>query len=119
MTKWRISRELRQRARELRKNPTPAERKLWQRLRRRQVNGHRFRRQHPIGCYIADFCCIQQRLVVEIDGPIHRQQRARDRERTEALETEGYHVLRFTNTEVEGDVERVVAEIAAACKEAP
>lgn len=79
MAKWRVSRELRQRARELRNAPTPAEEQLWQRLRRRQVKSCRFRRQHPIGVYIADFCCVERRLVVEVDGPVHRKQQARDR----------------------------------------
>jgi very-short-patch-repair endonuclease len=58
-------------------------------------------------------------VIVEVDGPIHRQRRRRDQERTEALEAEGYRVLRFTNAEVEDEIERVVREIAEACEEAP
>jgi endonuclease-3 len=119
MTNWRVSRELRQRAREFRTTPTPAEEHLWQRLRRRQVKGCYFRRQHPIGAYIADFCCVERRLVVEVDGPIHREQRGHDQEREEALEAEGYRVLRFTNEEIEQDIVRVVAEIGAACEGQP
>jgi very-short-patch-repair endonuclease len=64
-------------ARQHRSNPTPAEERLWDAIRRRQVGGARFRRQHPIAGFVLDFCCPERRLVVEVDGPIHDQQRLR------------------------------------------
>ena len=70
----------RDRARALRAAQTEVERKLWQRLRNRQLDGAKFRRQHPIGSYIADFCCLDARLVIELDGSQHgEQRRARSR----------------------------------------
>ena len=94
----------RDRARELRKSPTDAERALWRHLRLKQLAGHRFRRQHPVGPYIVDFFCFEKQLVVEIDGGQHSQQTGYDDERTAWLEGEGYTVLRFWNNEVFGQV---------------
>ncbi|WP_084417997.1 endonuclease domain-containing protein [Henriciella litoralis] len=89
-------------ARRLRKSLTSAEVRLWARLRRRQIEGFRFRRQHPIGPYIADFACIEARLVVEVDGATHGSDEAlaRDARRSAWLEEEGWHVIRATNVEV-------------------
>ena len=115
MTKRRISPELYQQAKELRRTPTPAEARLWQHLRRRQLQGYRFRRQHPIGSYIVDFCCIEQRLVVEVDGPVHGYQQEYDQERTAGLETEGYRVLRLANEEIERSIEQALIKIGTAC----
>ncbi len=108
--------EIDQRAKELRHNPTPAEALLWARLRGQQLNGHKFRRQHPLGRFIADFCCPACRLIVELDGPIHVQQVHRDAERTQQFEAFGYRVLRFTNERVVHDIEAVLSEIALACQ---
>jgi very-short-patch-repair endonuclease len=95
------------RARELRKNLTDAERALWQHLRHRQIGGQRFRRQHPIGPYIVDFFCFEKRLIVEIDGGQHSEQVAYDEERTKWLEARGFRVLRFWNNDVLGNIEGV------------
>jgi very-short-patch-repair endonuclease len=98
-------------ARELRRNPTDAERALWQRLRQRQVAGLKFRRQHTIGRYILDFVCLEAKLVVELDGGHHAQRRQQDQERTAWLEARGYRVLRFWNTEVLQNPDGVLALI--------
>jgi len=110
---------LEQRARELRCAPTPAEHLLWARLRRRQLNGLKFRRQHPLGRFIADFCCPVRKLVIELDGPIHVRQVERDAARTQTFEAYGYRVLRFSNVRVETDIESVLVEIATVCGEQP
>lgn len=111
----RTSRAVQQRAKELRQQMTPAEKALWQRLRRKQLNGLKFRRQHPLGPFIADFYCGAHRLVIEIDGGVHDAQAERDQARTEQFEAYGYHVIRFTNAQIEQDIEAVLAEIIAAC----
>ncbi len=98
---------MRDRASELRKTPTEAERLLWKYLRRRQLDGHRFRRQHPIGPYVVDLYCFEARLAIELDGGQHSEQTERDAERTAFLESEGVRVLRFWNSEVLGDIEAV------------
>ena len=103
--------KLRAHARHLRKNQTDAEKILWQRIRRRQIGGHRFRRQHPIGNYIVDFFCFEQGLVIEVDGGQHLEQDDYDRERTKWLESQGYRLLRFWNNEVQDEVEAVVQAI--------
>jgi very-short-patch-repair endonuclease len=108
--------EIDQRAKELRRSPTPAEALLWARLRRHQLNGYKFRRQHPLGQFIADFCCPACRLIVELDGPIHLRHIQRDQDRTRQFEAFGYRVLRFTNERVEHDIDTVLSEIAAACQ---
>jgi very-short-patch-repair endonuclease len=88
-------------ARRLRKDMTNAERTLWSLLRQRP-EGLKFRRQHPIGAYVADFACPEIGLIIELDGgqhnlPVHQ---LRDQRRTEWLESQGWHVLRFWNTQV-------------------
>jgi len=92
--------EIQQRAKELRKRMTFAEQVVWQMLRKHRQHGFYFRRQHPVGRFILDFCCAQAKLCVEIDGPIHDDQRERDAERTAWLEAAGYRVIRFRNEEV-------------------
>lgn len=84
-------------ARQHRNNPTPAEAALWQHLRRRQLDGHCFRRQRPIGPYFADFFCVAAKLVVEIDGTSHAGRERRDRLRDTFLRKRGIRVLRVTN----------------------
>jgi very-short-patch-repair endonuclease len=101
-------------ARQLRNAMTPAEEALWQAIRGRQVAGARFRRQHPIGPFILDFCCPEQRLVIEVDGAIHDGQQDYDAHRTLHLESYGYRVLRFRNEEVMHDLDSVIHRIAEA-----
>ena len=99
-------------ARELRKNATPAEEIMWACLRNRQLLGAKFRRQHPIGRYIVDFCCLHPRLIVELDGGIHATQAGYDRERQLDPEARHFTVLRFSNDRVEQDTEAVLEMIA-------
>jgi very-short-patch-repair endonuclease len=104
------------RAKELRKTPTSAEQILWAHLRNRNLCGLKFRRQHPIGPYIADFYCAQHRLIVELDDGVHASQAEQDRQRTEQLAAYGYRVLRFSNLAVEHDLEVVLGKITTACE---
>ena len=99
--------------RQLRRDSTNAEELLWSCLRRKQLGGFKFRRQHPIRRYIADFCCIEAGLVVEIDGPVHagRHQRIYDQRRDQELALLGYRVVRFGVEEVIGRTEQVLWEI--------
>jgi len=100
-------------ARSLRKSETDAERKIWQQLRSRNLNGAKFRRQHPIGPYIVDFIAINEKLIVELDGSQHQQQQGYDAERTAYLEQAGYRVLRFWDNDVllrTDDVMQVIFE---------
>ena len=100
----------------MRKNPTVAERDFWKRLRKNRLAGLHFRRQHPIGPYIVDFCCVPKRLVVELDGYSHLDPARveRDEARTLWLRAAGYRVLRFRNEEIWRDLEGVLAAIAKA-----
>lgn len=113
----RTSKIVQHRARELRQRMTPAERALWERLRGRQVGGFKFRRQHPLGPYIADFYCAEAKLVIELDGGIHRDQWRDDAARTAQFEAHGNHVLRFTNEQVLVNADRVLATIKRLCQE--
>jgi very-short-patch-repair endonuclease len=96
---------------------TPAERTLWAEIRGRQLDGAKFRRQQVIAGYIADFYCHAARLVVELDGPLHRHQAEYDAERDKAIRLYGLHVLRFTNDDVENDLDTVLSTIAAAIRQ--
>ena len=98
------------RARKLRKDMSDSEWLLWSELRKRQVAGHRFRRQHPLGPYVVDFVCLEKRFVVEIDGGHHSEpeQMRHDAWRTRWLEGEGYRVFRVWNTEVFDNLHGVV-----------
>jgi very-short-patch-repair endonuclease len=98
---------------------TDAERLLWSRLRRRQVFGLRFRRQHPIGPFIADFACTQAKLVVELDGGQHALTGGKDAARTRWLERSGYRVLRFWNNDVLTHIDAVVYLVASATRRPP
>src|SRR5580658_3742155 len=82
-------------ARELRREQTDTERRLWNVLRDRQILNLKFRRQHPIGNYIADFCCIEKGLIVELDGSQHFEQVAQDEERTKWLNEHGFRYCAF------------------------
>jgi len=98
------------RARALRRRMTDAEKKLWRALRRRQINGWRFRHQAPVGPYIADFLCFDPRLIIEVDGGQHAQSLS-DEKRTAFLNQKGFHVLRFWNHDVLQRTEGVLLEI--------
>lgn len=89
--------------------------RLWRGLSNRQLNGYRFRRQHPLGSYIADFVCLDRRIIVEIDGPQHGEpvQMAHDARRTAWLEDEGYLVLRFWANEIDENLNAVLDTILA------
>ena len=102
------------RARGLRNNPTEAERALWKHLRIRQLNGHKFRRQQPLGPYIVDFVCIEKRLIIEVDGGQHSETVVTDAKRTLWLEAQGFRVLRFWNHQVLADIEAVMEVIKEA-----
>lgn len=97
-------------ARQLRKQQTPAEMKLWNVLRDKKLAGYKFRRQFPVGGFIADSACIQHRLIVEADGSQHADN-PNDLVRTRELEKLGWHVLRFWNNEILGDTEGVLLRI--------
>ena len=105
---------IRDTARRLRREQTEWEHSLWERLRRRQLDGFKFRRQHPIGPFFADFFCPEARLIVEIDGSQHANELARDNSRTDLLRDAGYDVLRFWNHEISSDIDSVVQRIADA-----
>lgn len=100
-------------AREMRREQTLAEKTLWERLRKRQVAGQKFLRQHIVGYFIADFYCEEKQLVIEVDGGYHQlpDVQLSDEERTEILEQSGYHVLRFTNEEVSQDIDAVIRSV--------
>ncbi|MGI9651891.1 endonuclease domain-containing protein [Chryseobacterium sp. RLHN22] len=100
-------------AQALRKNETEAEKILWERLRNNQLKGYKFRRQHPISLFIADFYCHQLKLIIEIDGEYHHlpEQIEKDLERTQILESNDLQLIRFTNEEVQENLEDVIAKI--------
>src|SRR5712692_3385597 len=98
------------RARDLRRDATDAERRLWSALRDRRLRGYRFRRQHPIGDYIVDFACTERGLIVEADGGQHADNEA-DRRRTALLESEGWRVLRFWNNDILANTEGVIEAV--------
>ncbi|MET0755970.1 MAG: endonuclease domain-containing protein [Pseudoxanthomonas sp.] len=106
----------RERARELRRDMTLAERRLWQVLKGRGLEGHRFRRQHPMGPFIADFACLEAGIVIEVDGGQH-QDNDDDRCRDRYLRGIGFKVLRFWNNDVLANPEGVRAVIAQALAE--
>ncbi len=99
------------RARQLRKQSTDAEKILWRHIRSRQLAGYKFRRQAPIGKYIDDFLCYEQKLVIEIDGGQHQIRSKSDSERTNWLEAQGFRVVRFWNNQVLAETEAVLEAI--------
>ena len=101
-------------ARQLRREMTDAEKRLWSHLRGRQLGNHKFRRQAPLGPYVVDFCCLQQKLVLEVDGGQHAERTEEDLARTAALEADGYRVLRFWNNDVMHNIDGVMDTIATA-----
>ena len=98
-------------ARKLRSNLTDAELRLWSRLRRRQLNGFKFRRQHPVGIYVCDFICMEAAVVVELDGGQHLDRAPEDLHRDAFLRLQGFRVLRFWNGDVPAHTDGVVATI--------
>jgi len=118
MTKlaYRIDPNALARARELRREQTPLESRLWAHLRDRQLGGFKFRRQMPIGPFVVDFCCPACHLVVEIDGNRHAEQEEYDRARTGWLGEQGYRVIRLGNRDVLHRMEGVLEVILEACE---
>ena len=100
----------------LRKDPTPAERKLWSRIRNDQL-GVTFRRQHAVGIYIPDFCSPKAKLIIELDGSQHLEQKEYDEERTKYLESLGYKVIRFWNNDVLDHIDGVILAIIHALED--
>lgn len=103
-------------ARQLRENHTFAEARLWEMLRNRRMGGFKFRRQRPIGPYFADFCCLEAKLIVELDGNSHLGREGYDEARTNYLRDQGWYVLRFENCEVRLAESRVAEVILRLCK---
>jgi very-short-patch-repair endonuclease len=104
------------RARRLRKEATEAEIRLWSRLRKKQLDGFRFRRQQPIGPYVVDFYCPEARLIIELDGGQHAEREAEDAARTAWLEAQGYRVVRFWNNDTLSNTEGVLTMILTALR---
>ena len=96
------------RAKQLHRNMTPAEEKLWKYLRAHRMGDVHFRNQHAIGKYVVDFCAPRRKLIIELDGSQHLDQKAYDEERTRYLEVRGYKVLRFWNREVMDHIDEVL-----------
>lgn len=110
-----------QRARALRRDGTDAEQRLRQHLRARQLAGHKFRRQHPLGPYVLDFVCLEKHLVVELDGGQHNaaDAMAHDQNRTRWLQAQGFEVLRFWNHEVLQQTKEVLERLLQALTPTP
>jgi len=106
-------------AKQLRHNMTPEERKLRQMVKAKRVADAKFRRQVPIGSYVADFVCVSARLVVELDGSQHGDRMEADAERTRHLEARGYRVLRFWNNDVTANLDGVIRSIEIAVRQGP
>lgn len=111
----KVSRELQERARELRKHMTPAEKILWEKLRHNRLDGFQFRRQQIINPYILDFYCHAKAPVVEVDGDIHDLQKDYDAERSSHLTACGFRMLRVRNDDVMQNLIVVVQKIREAC----
>jgi very-short-patch-repair endonuclease len=109
---------LNERARELRNNPTDAERALWRYLRSSQLEGVKFRRQQPIEGYIVDFVSFDRRIIIELDGGQHAEDAFRDKQRDTCLVLNGFTVMRFWNNEVFENIEGVLEVIRQRCVEA-
>jgi len=107
-----------ERARSLRSNPTPAEEKLWSVLRNNQIQGLRFKRQHPISFFIADFYCHPIKLVIEVDGGIHENINAKEYDENRAAEMKRLEIttIRFPNDMIIYELEKVEEEIVEHCR---
>jgi very-short-patch-repair endonuclease len=98
-------------AQDMRREMTDTEKILWGQLNLRKLDGLRFRKQHPIGKYIADFCCPSIKLVIEVDGEIHALQKEYDKNRDDYLKAQGYITLRFSDKQIRENLEVVLATI--------
>ena len=107
-----VVKKMTERARDLRLTDSLAEQKVWELLRAHRMEGLKFRRQHPIGPYFADFACVARKLVIEIEGEHHASQREADSQRTDVLEQAGWRVVRFPASEAVQNIDGVWAEIA-------
>lgn len=101
-------------AQEMRRNPEPCEKLLWDRLKEKQINGFKFRRQHPVYRYILDFYCHEKKIAIEVDGMIHSQRKDYDDYRDDFLKSIGIETLRFTNNEILTEIDAVLEKIKAA-----
>ncbi|MBK9160716.1 MAG: DUF559 domain-containing protein [Nitrosomonadales bacterium] len=119
MTTHRIKTYTTKNARSLRSDMTYVERTLWQALRGGQLGGYKFRRPHPIGKYIADFACIEGRLVIELDGGQHQAQQSYDEQRSAFMQMQGWQVLRFWNTDVLDNLDGVLFKVTEKLKDLP
>jgi very-short-patch-repair endonuclease len=106
-------------AKQLRHNMTPEEWRLWHAVKAKRLAGAKFRRQVPIGPYVADFVCVSAHLIVELDGSQHGDRIETDAERTRYLEERGYRVLRFWNNDVMTNLDGVIQKIALALRQKP
>lgn len=106
-----------QRSKELRKRQTSEEATLWGALRNRKLANFKFRRQHRLGFFVVDFYCPQTKLIIEIDGENHKSEVEYDNQRTSDLEAKGYKVIRFTNAQVRGTIEKVIETILVTCQQ--
>ena len=104
---------LKERRKELRNNPTKYEELLWKKLVNKKLDGLKFRRQHSLNHYIVDFYCATYKLVIEVDGEIHNRTENQENDglRDHVLKELGYHTIRFTNQQVELEMENVIREI--------
>ena len=112
----KVSPELLERAKELRRVMTPAEKILWKHLKANSLNGLHFRRQQVVHGYFPDFYYHQHELIVEVDGGIHDLQKEYDTERETYLISLGFRIMRFTNEEIQKDLKGVLRKIVDACK---
>jgi very-short-patch-repair endonuclease len=106
-----MNKHLKERSRDLRKNLTDAEQKLWHKLRSKQINDHKFRRQFVLGNYIVDFICLDKRLIIEVDGGQHMDNVDYDLKRDEWLKSQNFKVLRFWNNQVLNEIDSVLEVI--------
>jgi very-short-patch-repair endonuclease len=104
-------------SRDNRKNQSTAEKILWQHLRSRQMKGFKFRRQHPIGTYIADFICVSANLIIELDGDSHTERREYDARRDDWLRSKGLLVFRCFNTDVIENMDGLMETVWKLCRE--
>ena len=103
----------------MRKNSTDAERWLWQHLRNRELGRWKFRRQHPSGPFIVDFVCIEKKLIIEVDGGQHAEDRTKDTKRSQFLERKGFRILRFWNNEILREGEAVLNVVLSSLVKKP
>ncbi len=111
--------ENRDKRRALRRNAPPAEILLWQRLRGRQLGGFKFRRQYGIGPYIADFCCVEAQIVIELDGSSHEEAEYYDRNRQNYFQSLGLRVVRFQNDQIYHAIDSILESLIVLCETEP